>query len=89
MLERIFRTSLGKNKNGNKLSEKECPWLVKNKPYNEKFDVLTTKSYDVSLKSNYDPYEIINPFIYGFKEKDKKIINSSFEILLYHLAKNE
>jgi hypothetical protein len=55
--------------------------------YNEFFDTLTTKSYDISLNSIKNVYDLIDPLIYGYsKETDiKKIIDANFDTLLIHL----
>jgi hypothetical protein len=55
--------------------------------YNEFFDTLTTKSYDISLNSIKNVYDLIDPLIYGY-DKDidiKKIIDANFDTLLIHL----
>ncbi len=87
MLERIARISKGTDKNGYKLTSVQCPWLKENKPYGEAFDVLTTKSYDISLNSSKNVYDLIDQLVYGYgKGTDiKKIINANFETLLIHL----
>lgn len=89
MLERVSRISLGKTKDGNKITKKDCPWLSTNTPFNSQFDCLQTKEYDISLKSKINPYKIIDLSIYGYPKLDQKekekIINANFQILLNHL----
>jgi hypothetical protein len=87
MLERISRVSLGKSKDGKSLTSQECPWLEDNKPYNEKFDVLVTKEYDISLNTNFNLYKDIDLSIYGYTNINdyKKIIDENFDLLLNHL----
>lgn len=92
LIERIFRISYGTNKDGKKLSKKECPWLSHNTPFNIDFDYLETKQYDISLESQLNPYEIIDLSVYGYidilsLDERKKIINAKFNILLNHLNK--
>lgn len=92
MIERIFRITWGTDKNNNNVSDDQCEWLKHNSPYKAYFDCLTTKQYDISLKSDIDPFTIIDLNIYGYNENIKKnekkiIINPRFSILLNHLNK--
>lgn len=92
MTERIFRIVYGTDKNNKKLSNDECEWLKENSPYNVCFDCLTTKQYDISLKSDINPLSVIDLSVYGYSENIKKnekekIINPRFSILLSHLNK--
>jgi adenine specific DNA methylase Mod len=59
------------------------------KTVNEKFDVLITKAYNISLNSKNTPYQVIDLSLYGYEKnvENKKIIDSNFNILLSHLNK--
>lgn len=92
MTERIFRIMHGTDKNNKKLSNDECEWLEENSPYNIHFDCLTTKQYDISLKSDINPLSVIDLSVYVYSENIKKaekrkVINPRFSILLNHLNK--
>lgn len=91
MLERIFTITKQTSYDGSKMTDSGKRW-ANNHNYKEQFDVLETRSYDISLISEIDPYKIIDLNVYSYLDKisleeKKKIINSKFQILLNHLNK--